>query len=185
MSHYDLLWKAAVEEMPEDGLKSILGDHAQQIDFSRRPEFMDKELSVIIQSNRKKLEANQLVDFLVKVWLLDGREQWILIHIEVQSQPDAKFAERMYQYYIRIKQKFKCDVTSVAVLADGNQNFRPSRHSESCLGTHLRETESITVRFDAATLPSHFPYFCLNSDAIRTKIDLFETKLASLKSDTY
>jgi hypothetical protein len=49
----------------------------------------------------------------------------------------------------------------------------------------LRETESITVRFDAATLPSHFPYFCLNSDAIRIKIDLFETKLARLKSDTY
>jgi hypothetical protein len=51
--------------------------------------------------------------------------------------------------------------------------------------TEPRETESITVRFDAATLPSHFPYFCLNSDAIRTKIDLFETKLARLKSDTY
>jgi hypothetical protein len=25
----------------------------------------------------------------------------------------------------------------------------------------LRETESITIRFDAATLPSHFPYFYL------------------------
>ncbi len=49
----------------------------------------------------------------------------------------------------------------------------------------IRETESIPVRFDAATLPSHFPCFCLNSDAIRTKIDLFETKLARLKSDTY
>jgi hypothetical protein len=48
----------------------------------------------------------------------------------------------------------------------------------------FRETESITVRFDAATLPSHFPYFSLNSDAMRIKIDLFETKLARLKSDT-
>jgi hypothetical protein len=31
-----------------------------------------------------------------KVWRKDGAEQWVLIHIEVQSQPEDEFSQRMY-----------------------------------------------------------------------------------------
>ncbi|NGZ07526.1 MAG: DUF4351 domain-containing protein, partial [Magnetococcales bacterium] len=33
---------------------------------------------------------------LVKVWLLDGHELWVLIHVEIQGNRDSDFAERMF-----------------------------------------------------------------------------------------
>jgi hypothetical protein len=136
-NQFDLLWKSAIEEMPTDAIRSLFRTHAHQIDFSRGVEFMDKELRAIIQTNRKKMEGHRHVDFLVKVWLLNGQEQWILIHLEVQSQPDGNFEERMFVYYIRIKQKYKCSVASLAVLADSSKKFRPSKYQESCFDTRL------------------------------------------------
>jgi hypothetical protein len=138
-NQFDLLWKAGIEEMPTEAISSLMRKQAHLIDFTRPPEFLDKELRAIINSNKKKLDSNNHADFLVRVWMKDGQEQWILIHIEVQSQPqfDGKFEERMYLYYVRIKQKYKCAVASLAVLADGSKKFKPKLYQESCLDTHL------------------------------------------------
>ncbi|NEO01472.1 MAG: hypothetical protein F6K50_40605, partial [Moorea sp. SIO3I7] len=39
-------------------------------------------------------------DKLVKVWRTDGQETWVLIHVEVQSQYESVFAERIYVYNV-------------------------------------------------------------------------------------
>ncbi len=40
----------------------------------------------------------RFADKLYKVWLLRGEEVWILIHIEIQSQYEENFPQRMYIY---------------------------------------------------------------------------------------
>lgn len=42
------------------------------------------------------------MDKVVKVWLLDGEEAWVLVHVEVQGQYDRNFAERIYIYNYRL-----------------------------------------------------------------------------------
>jgi len=66
-----------------------------------------------------------VVDKLVKVFLLSGREKWVLIHIEVQGYPDADFEERMFIYYYCIFDKYKTKVVSLAILTDVNKKYRP------------------------------------------------------------
>ncbi len=66
------------------------------------------------------------MDKLVKVWLKDGREQWVLIHVEVQMAKQAKFARRMYVYNYRLYDRYNKEVVSLAVLGDGNPRWRPA-----------------------------------------------------------
>jgi hypothetical protein len=47
------------------------------------------------------------VDKLVTVWRNNGSEAWVLIHVEVQSQREGKFAERMYVYNYRLFDRYR------------------------------------------------------------------------------
>jgi len=52
---------------------------------------------------------------LAQVWRQDGAETWVLVHVEVQSQADATFAERMYVYNYRLRESPALAVTAVWV----------------------------------------------------------------------
>ncbi len=84
---------------------------------------MDKELRRIAKgfSRRRRSTA----DFLVNVWLLDGGEQWLIIHIELQAQREAEFPERMFLYNVRAYVLYRRPVMSIAILADGDHHWRP------------------------------------------------------------
>ena len=71
------------------------------------------------------------VDRLVQVWLPDGLETWLLIHIEVQSQREPGFAKRMFVYYYRIVDRYDREVVSLAVLADAQRGWRPDTYQWS------------------------------------------------------
>ncbi len=59
------------------------------------------------------------------MWRLDGSEQWVLIHIEVQGEPDDDFPERMYVYNYRAFDRYHRPVVSLAILCDDSQSFHP------------------------------------------------------------
>jgi len=65
---------------------------------------------------------------LVKVWLLDGSEEWILLHIEVQHRPDPEFAARLFHYHYRIFDVYAKRVVTLAILADTDPQWRPTRY---------------------------------------------------------
>jgi hypothetical protein len=71
--------------------------------------------------------GERTADKLVKVWLKDGTETWILIHVEVQSQYQANFGERMYIYNSRIFGVYQQKVLSLAVLADDSPTWYPTQ----------------------------------------------------------
>ena len=76
-------------------------------------------------------------DFLVKVWLKDGDEQWLLVHIELQSQKDVTFPERMFLYNIRAFDLYRRPVFGLAVLADRVATWRPDRFGYRKWGSEL------------------------------------------------
>ena len=75
---------------------------------------------------------------MVKVWLRDGGELRIIVHVEVQGDPQVVFEERMYVYSFRGYDRFHCPIASFAILTDENPDWRPTEFGYSVLGTELR-----------------------------------------------
>jgi hypothetical protein len=85
---------------------------------------LDKELQPIV---RRGEHGRQFVDKLVKVWLSDGQEKWLLIHVEVQGSRESEFPERMCVYNHRLFDRYRREVISLAILTDDDPSWRPGR----------------------------------------------------------
>src|SRR5262249_7255275 len=107
--------------------------HAE-IDWGRPFGMLDKELQQIMPEAEV---GRRFVDKLVKVWLKDGQERWVLVHIEVQTQEDPDFPRRMYVYSYRIFDRYNRQVVSLAVLGDERPGWRPDRYGYTLGGCTL------------------------------------------------
>jgi len=74
----------------------------------------------------------------LKVWLLDNQEIWLLIHIEVQSQYDLKFPQRMFIYNYRAFDLYHKPVISLAILGDESRSWRPDFYQYGLGGSQVR-----------------------------------------------
>lgn len=123
IADYDSPWKEALEVYFPEFLALCFPEVHAGIDWARGHEFLDKELQ---QITRDAELGRRLADKLVKVWLNDGSETWLLVHIEVQGQTDPAFAQRMYIYQYRIFDHYAREVVSLAVLGDETASWRPT-----------------------------------------------------------
>jgi hypothetical protein len=62
----------------------------------------------------------------VKVWLKNGRDAWVYVHVEVQSQEEEGFGQRAYVYHFRIFDRYNREVVTLVVLGDDRADWRPS-----------------------------------------------------------
>ncbi len=119
---FDGAWKIYFRENLKYFLQFVDVDAYDEIDWTRSPEFLDTELRRISRGFKKN---KVVVDCLVKVWLIDGEEKWILVHIELQSQKDVDFPERMFVYNTRCYDLYRVPIASYAVLADESAYWKP------------------------------------------------------------
>ncbi len=131
MTDYDSPWKEALDNYFQPFMQLCFSELAEQIDWSVEPKMLDKELMQI--ASQSELGA-RTVDKLVEVKLLSGDVGWLLVHLEVQSQRDAEFTRRMFTYFYRIRDKYNKQVVSLAVLGDGEPNWRPDHYREAAFG---------------------------------------------------
>jgi hypothetical protein len=124
MTDYDNPWKEALSLYFQPFLALFFPDAHAEIDWSRGYECLDQELRQIVREGEL---GRRLVDHLVKVWLNSGQEQWVRIHVEVQTSEEADFARRMYTYNYRLFDRYNREVVSLAVLGDDNPRWRPDR----------------------------------------------------------
>lgn len=117
----DSAWKDVLDELFPEFLAFFFPDIHREVDWQKNFEFLDKELQEIIREGEF---GKRIVDKLVKVFLRDGSENWILIHVEIQGKVQREFAKRMFVYNIRILEKYHREVISLAVLTDTNPKFR-------------------------------------------------------------
>jgi len=155
---YDQLWKEAVENLFPDFIKLIAPDFYSHVDWSKTIEFLDKEL---LQISPKSEETKRFVDRLVKVWMLNGEERWVLVHVEVQGYRETEFSRRMFIYFYRIYDKFNRDILSIAVFADPSETFKPDRFNYEFFGCELSfryRTYKILEQDDSDLKASNNPF---------------------------
>ena len=139
---YDSPWKDILDLQFEEFMAFFPDAHAQ-IDWQAGHEFLDKELQKITMDAAL---GRRMVDKLAKVYLKDGQEHWVLVHVEVQTQPATDFAERMFVYHYRIRDRFDARCATFGVLADDDPAWRPVEFRDELLGTE------VVMRFSTAKL---------------------------------
>ena len=134
---FDGAWKEALDTLLPDFLALLFPRVHTAIDWAYAPEFLDKELD---QPAAQLGAAGMVVNKLVRVRLLGGGELRLLVHVEVQSQRDATFAERMFAYYAGLYLQHRLPTVSLAVLGDEQGGWRPERFDREQLGcdNHFR-----------------------------------------------
>ena len=142
---YDNTWKEAITKYFESFLLFFYPHIHQQIDWTKTPIPLDKELEKITASAKTK---KRHADKLFKVWLLNGQEAWILIHIEVQSQYDTEFPLRMFVYNYRSFDLNNQPVISLAILGDETQSWRPTSYQYGMGDSQLKFDFSIVKLLD-------------------------------------
>ncbi len=134
---HDTRWKEMIEQLFEDFVAFFLPKLYEEIDFSHRPEFLKEELYQIISISHQK--GTQRTDSLVKLYLKNGAEQWVLIHIEVQQKHETNFAQRMFQYYYRIMDKFGIEqISSIAIFIGEHLPKHYNEYFNSYFNTEVR-----------------------------------------------
>ncbi|WP_254507723.1 hypothetical protein [Anatilimnocola floriformis] len=123
MVDFDSPWKEALDGYLQSFIALFFPVMHDEIDWSRGYETLDKELQQITPDAE---DGRRYVDKLVQVWRLSGEPEWVLIHVEVQGQEEAAFAQRMFVYNCRLVERYNKPVVSLAVLADENPNWAPA-----------------------------------------------------------
>ncbi|MCB0578345.1 MAG: Rpn family recombination-promoting nuclease/putative transposase [Phaeodactylibacter sp.] len=130
----DKLWKGIIEDCFEDFFRFFYPEWVDKIDFGRKVEFLDKELEQLMPES---VDNPRYADKLVKLFTKEGKEHWILIHIEVQGYRDKHFAERMFIYFYRIFDKHRRPINAIAILTDSSPGFHPRSFEYSFMNTRL------------------------------------------------
>jgi hypothetical protein len=131
ISDYDHPWKDALEEYLPDFLALFFPDIHADVDWSVPSVFLDSELQQIVRDAETRVVR---VDKLVRLTLLEGSEDWIPVHVEVQSQEDGDFERRMDTYNVRVGDRYDRYVVSLGVLADERPSWRPGVYQQERWG---------------------------------------------------
>ena len=128
----DSPWKNVLDSCFKEFIEFFYPAIHSDIDWTKAPLFLDNELRQIIKESKT---GRRYVDKLVKVYRKSGEERWVLTHIEVQGQAQDTFPERMFIYSNRLHDIYQMRVASLAILADNNIDWRPSRFEDELWGS--------------------------------------------------
>jgi hypothetical protein len=133
-TYYDSPWKEVLEAYFPPFMAFFFPRAYAEIDWTPGHEFLDKELEQVV---RDAALGQRRVDKLVRVSLRHGAQGLVLVHVEVQSQWEAGFNERMYLYNYRLFDRYHKPVASLAVLGDEQPHWRPERYAYELLGCRV------------------------------------------------
>lgn len=132
---YDSPWKTMLTDYFEACLAFYFPEAHQQIDWRVPPTFLDKELTKLLPKDKSRPLR---VDKLAQIKLHTGEEGRVLVHIEVQSQREQAFAERLYRYNSRLYSSRRTKVATLAILCDSAPSWHPTQFAYDLLGCHVQ-----------------------------------------------
>ena len=131
----DSPWKLILRQYFQQAIEFFFPNIAEQIDWTVPVEFLDKEFTQLTPNSEI---GKRFADQLVKVYQKGGNSIILLIHLEVQAEPEDIFPERIFTYLIRIFDYFHQIPISLAILCDSDKNWRPSEYNFTTFGSSLQ-----------------------------------------------
>jgi hypothetical protein len=131
---FDNPWKDILEIYLEEFMIFFFPDVHSLIDWSRGYEFLDQELKQVVRDAEL---GRRFADRLVKVWLKNGKEAKLYIHIEVQGQVEENFAERIFVYHYRLFDRYQQPLISLVVFGDDDEDWQPHSYGYELAGCRL------------------------------------------------
>ncbi|CRI67451.1 conserved hypothetical protein [Thiocapsa sp. KS1] len=119
VADYDSPWKTVLERYFPDFLAFFFPDAHAGIDWTHGYTMLDKELQKVVRDAEL---GRRWADSLIRVTSREGDEDWLLVHVEVQGQNQADFAQRMFVYNYRLYDRYAKPVVSLAVLGEPSQS---------------------------------------------------------------
>ncbi|WP_020473109.1 RpnC/YadD family protein [Zavarzinella formosa] len=132
---FDGPWKETLDLFFERCIAFFFPSLHAQIDWNEPPVNLDTELQKILREG--EIGAGR-VDKLVRVKWLDGRYQWLYIHVEVQSQQDNELARRVFTYHTRLFHLYDQHPVNLVILGDDSPSWRPTGYNVPHLDDEIR-----------------------------------------------
>jgi len=142
-SEQDSAWKDILDCYFREFVDYCLPQLSELIDWDKPWVSLDKEFQALTKDTET---GKRLLDKLFKVFLKNGQEKWVLVHIEVQGQKEKDFPERMFLYESRIYDKYRQGIVGCAVLTDSNPAWRPSSYEISVVPGSSLKAEFIVIK---------------------------------------
>lgn len=139
----DAAWKEILDCYFKEFVDFCLPQLSELIDWSKPWVSLDKEFQALVKQSETGM---LLLDKLSRVYLKNGKEQWVLVHIEIQGKKDKYFPERMFLYECRIYDKYRQAVLGCAVLTDSNPVWRPQSFNISVLPGSSLNAEFFVIK---------------------------------------
>lgn len=139
----DSAWKQILDAYFQEFMLFFYPTLAEAINWSIPYDVMDKELQAI---SKDAMLGKQFVDKLIRVKSKEGQEHFVLVHLEVQGEPQTSFPLRLYQYNYRIFDRYHLPVITLAVLVDNHKNWRPSHYSGTVWGQEVIRLNFFTTK---------------------------------------
>jgi hypothetical protein len=131
-------WKGLITNFFPDFIAFFMSNLYGDVDFTRPPEFLEQEFRSALRPLRLSKKGKKITDKLVKVYLKDGTEKWILWHIEIQHTPEALFSRRIFLYYTLISMRYPDkDIVTLVIFTGHKLPVDYNVYKRNCLGTIL------------------------------------------------
>ena len=124
-ANHDSAWKDILDAYFKEFMEFFYPDIAKKIDWPADFETLENELHSITTD---AMIGKTFVDKLIKVKSLEGRQEVVLIHVEVQGQKEEEFSKRLFQYYCKLFTKYDQSILTLAILTDSNQSWHPKNY---------------------------------------------------------
>ena len=144
----DSPWKLILRQYFQEAIEFFFPTIAEQIDWTIPVEFLDKEFQQLTPDSEI---GKRFADQLVKVYQNGGNSIILLIHLEVQAEPEDIFPERIFTYLIRIFDYFHQPPISLAILCDSDPKWRPNHYGFTTFGSSLQFNFTSVKLLDYAT----------------------------------
>ncbi len=115
MTDYDSPWKQMLAQYFPEFLAFFFPKAYAGIDWTKSYTLLDKELQKVV---RDATLGQRRADQLVSVTGLDGVEDRVLVHVEVQGEKTSDFSQRMFVYNYRAYDLYGRPVVSLVVMGE-------------------------------------------------------------------
>lgn len=142
-AHADAAWKYVLDVYFPEFTAFFFPEIEQAINWQAGYEMLDKELLALTSES---MVGKRLVNKLVKVCSKAGQSCFVLLHLEVQGEYETAFAQRLFEYYYKLYDRYRLPITTLVVLADDRPSWRPQHYQMAGLGYIALDSKFLTSK---------------------------------------